>query len=139
MNFENSGSDGEAGEQSHNKNQSAQTDGSGGEMRAPAAASKRDVQEAERKAEEANQAVYDAVEQLREERAEIEESVEELRTLLEDHQEVLEDLEEHQEALFRDAKHSYMNKSFTEKEEPDALQRAREKLPGASSGDDGEA
>jgi chromosome segregation ATPase len=134
MNFENSGSDGEEGEQNQNKNQSAQTDGSGREMRAPEAASKRDVQEAERKAEEAFQVASEEVAALREEREQLEEEIAELRSLVEDHQEALESFDEDIGYLSEGVTAAMGPKSI-EHDGTDAVDRAREKV---SDGGDSE-
>lgn len=134
MKFNDSDSDGAENEQNTNSGQNRTvSDGSGeSPMRAPEAASKRDVQEAERKAEEAHAVATTKAEEVR---AELEEEVEELREIVADYLEVLEDLEEHQEALLENGKHRFMGKSFSEKEEPSALKRARKKLSGSSGGD----
>jgi chromosome segregation ATPase len=134
MNFNNSGSDGEEGEQSQNQSEAAQTDGSGRQMRAPEAASKRDVEEAERKATAAQEAVSQEAEALRDHCAQLEQQIVELRSLVEDHQEALESIDE-DIGVLSEGVTAAMGPRSIEHDGTDAVDRAREKV---SDGGDSE-
>lgn len=116
---------------SNNTNQS----NSQNSMQGPQAASKRDVVEAEKRADHAEAMASDAKrtaeDHVKATNKEILSAIEELEEAIRDHQEALESHDESLEYLLENAQHRKLGWSFSREDDdpaPGAIERAREKL-----------
>lgn len=136
MNFNNDTDGGErVEEQNSGGNRQSREPADSSRMQAPEAASRRDVEEAERKAENARREAKERATQVHEE---LVEEIEELRTVLEEHQEALESVDEDIEVLSEGVTKNLGSASVVHEGTP-AVERAREVLPGEGPEDTDES